>query len=319
MWSAARKGWSWLHPHHHWWQWHLLPGLRGNQHLVPQTCQAAYQQRAFLPRRKFQLHRPQQFLPCLMPDPEYVRIKIADIPSEFIEEYKLKGCNCDGWIYFKICQGCYGLPQSSILANNLLWSHLLAEGYYKAESTPGLWRHKWRPIQFCLIDDDFGVKYVGLKLINHLRNVLKKFHRVQFNMAGNKFVGIDIKWDCATCQCCISMPGYTNKLLIKLKHPRPTKSHLLPHKCLPIAYSAKAQPAPPANTSEQLDLHQKGCIQEIVGLLLYYAQAVNNKLFGSPQHYCHPAIMCYRRHQTSSSPPTRLCCYLSFWWHHLSI
>jgi hypothetical protein len=33
-----------------------------------------------------------------------------------------------------------------------------------------------------------------------------------------------------------------------------------------------------ANTSEQLDLHQKHRIQEIVRLLLFYAQAVNNKL-----------------------------------------
>ena len=26
-----------------------------------------------------------------MPDPEYVRIKISDIPAEFIEEYNLTG------------------------------------------------------------------------------------------------------------------------------------------------------------------------------------------------------------------------------------
>ncbi len=42
------------------------------------------------------------YLDTSMPDPEYVRIKIADIPAEFIEEYKLQGPNHDGWIYFKI-------------------------------------------------------------------------------------------------------------------------------------------------------------------------------------------------------------------------
>ncbi len=31
-----------------------------------------------------------------MPDPEYVRIKITDIPAEFIEEYKLAGTDRDG-------------------------------------------------------------------------------------------------------------------------------------------------------------------------------------------------------------------------------
>jgi hypothetical protein len=90
-------------------------------------------------------------------------------------------------------------------------------------------------------------------------------------MAGNKFASIDIKWDYATCRCCISMPGYIKNLHIKFKHPCPTKPCLLPHKCLPIAYGAKAQLTPMANTSEQLDLHQKRRIQEIVGLLLYYA------------------------------------------------
>ncbi len=33
-----------------------------------------------------------------------------------------------------------------------------------------------------------------------------------------------------------------------------------------------------ADTSEQLNIHQKRCFQEIVGLLLFYARAVDNKL-----------------------------------------
>jgi hypothetical protein len=97
-------------------------------------------------------------------------------------------------------------------------------------------------------------------------------------MAGNKFAGIDIKWDYATHQCCISMPGYIENLLIKFKHPYPTKPRLLPHKCLPISYGTKAQLTPDADTSELLNKHRKRCIQEIVGLLLYYARAVDNKL-----------------------------------------
>jgi hypothetical protein len=64
---------------------------------------------------------------------------------------------------------------------------------------------------------------------------------------------------------------YIKNLLIKFKHPRPTKPCLSPHKCLPITYGAKTQLTPTADTSEQLNLHQKRHIQEIVGLLLYYA------------------------------------------------
>jgi hypothetical protein len=218
------------------------------------------------------------YLDTPMLDPEYVRIKITDIPMEFIEEYKFEGQNHDSWIYFEICQGCYGLPQAGILANNLLCSRLLAEGYYKVASTPGLWHHKWCPVQFCLIVDDFGVKYVGLKHFTHLLDVLKKFHGVQINMAGDKFAGIDIIWDYVACRCCISMPGYIKNLLIKFKHPHPIKPQFSPYKCLLISYGAKAQLTPDANTSVLLDKHRKCRIQEIIGSLLYYALGVDNKL-----------------------------------------
>ncbi len=87
------------------------------------------------------------------------------------------------------------MPQAGILANNLLRGRLEEEGYYEAHSTPGLRRHKWHPIQFCLIVDDFGVEYVGIEHFNHLLTLLKKYHQIQTNMAGNKIVGINVQWD----------------------------------------------------------------------------------------------------------------------------
>jgi hypothetical protein len=64
-----------------------------------------------------------------MVDPEYVWIKITDIPKEFILEYGLAGKeDHNGWIHFEICRGCYGLPQTGILANNLLHGRLEKEG-----------------------------------------------------------------------------------------------------------------------------------------------------------------------------------------------
>ncbi len=60
------------------------------------------------------------YLSTPMSDPEYVCIKLSNIPEEFIKEYHLPGWDRDGWIYFEIRQGCYGLPQAGILANDLL-------------------------------------------------------------------------------------------------------------------------------------------------------------------------------------------------------
>ncbi len=82
------------------------------------------------------------YLDTPMVDPEYVCIQITDIPKEFILEYGLAGKeDHNRWIYFEIQHGYYGLPQAGILANNLLCGHLEKKGYYKAATTPGLWKH----------------------------------------------------------------------------------------------------------------------------------------------------------------------------------
>ncbi len=213
-----------------------------------------------------------------MPEPEYVCIKILNIPQEFIDKYKLTGLDRDGWIYFKIHQGCYQLPLAGILANNLLQSWLEARGFYEVASTPSLWCHKWRPIQFCLILDNIGIEYVGLEYFTYLLDILKKFHGIQYNMAGDKFAGMDMEWNYASRRCRISMPGYISLLILKNKHPQPAKPRLSPYKCLLIAYGAKSHITPDPDASELLDANRKHCVQEIVGSLLYYAGAVDNKL-----------------------------------------
>jgi hypothetical protein len=74
------------------------------------------------------------------------------------------------------------------------------------------------------------------------------------------------------------MPGYISTVLLKFKHPHPTKPWLSPYKCLPIAYGAKSHITPDRDSLELLDASCKCCVQEIVGSLLYYARAVDNKL-----------------------------------------
>ena len=69
------------------------------------------------------------------------------------------------------------------------------EGYYEARTALGLWQHKWIPIQFCLIVDDFGAEYVGKQHADHLAKILKKYHNITKNWEGKKYAGIDLKWD----------------------------------------------------------------------------------------------------------------------------
>ena len=103
---------------------------------------------------------------------KYVRIKLSDIPQEFIEEYDLSEAAQNGWIYFEILRGCYSLPQSCRLAKDLLHTRLEKSGYYDAATTPGLWCHKWRPIHFFLLMDDSGIEYVGKEHALHLLKTL---------------------------------------------------------------------------------------------------------------------------------------------------
>ena len=86
------------------------------------------------------------YLTTPMDRPEYVRVNIKDIPQEFIDEYNLKKYVHNGWVYFEIVQGYYGLPQSVKLVNDLLRKRLKVEGYYNTQTTPGLWCPRWRPI-----------------------------------------------------------------------------------------------------------------------------------------------------------------------------
>ena len=210
--------------------------------------------------------------------PEYVRIKISDIPQEFIDEYNLTAFEKDGWVYFEIRKGVYGLPQAGRLANDQLRARLEKEGYYEAATTPGLWRHKWRPIQFTLIVDDFGIEYVGREHAEHLASVLKKYHNITEDWEGTKYAGIDLKWDYVQRTCRLTMEGYIRDLLIKFGHPTPKKPQHSPHMSVPINYGAKQQFSQGPDTSPKLDENGIKRVQGIVGALLYYGRAVNDKI-----------------------------------------
>ena len=72
-----------------------------------------------------------------MDQSKYVCIKFSDIPQEFIEEYNLSKAAQNGWIYFEILRGCYVLPQSGRLENDLLRTRLEKAHYNEAATTPG--------------------------------------------------------------------------------------------------------------------------------------------------------------------------------------
>ena len=136
------------------------------------------------------------------------------------------------WVYFEIKNGVYGLPQSGVLAQALLEKRLKRHDYYQCPITPGLWRHNWRPIMFCLLVDDFGIEYVGERHALHLKSVLEKYYDITVNWKGDLYSGINLEWNYspvhANCTVCLTIDDYIANLRVKLNHADPPKTSTLP-------------------------------------------------------------------------------------------
>ena len=129
--------------------------------------------------------------------------------------------------------------------------------------------------------DDFGIQYVEQCHAEHLLHALQQTYEVTTDWTGSKFAGIDIEWNYHKRTCRLSMKGYINEVLLKYKHPKPLKPQHAPHAHRPIVYGAKEQLLPDEDTSPPLDANGVKRIQGIIGSLLYYARAVDNKLLAT--------------------------------------
>lgn len=90
-----------------------------------------------------------------------MKMPIDLFPSGTKKQYNLDENTKNGFVYLEIRKAIYGFPQAGYLANKLTTKNLEPHGYYDVDHTPGLWRHKKRPIQLSLVCDNFGVKYAG--------------------------------------------------------------------------------------------------------------------------------------------------------------
>ena len=105
---------------------------------------------------------------------EYMRMKLIDFPAHVQQQYNLHAHAKNGYVYLKIRRSIYGLPQAGKLANKYQRDKLLPHVYYEVSHTSGLWKHISQPIDFYLVMDDFGVKYIGEDNARHLIDSLKR-------------------------------------------------------------------------------------------------------------------------------------------------
>jgi hypothetical protein len=213
---------------------------------------------------------------------EYMRIAIALIPQEIIDQYNLMDLAVDGYVYIEIRKGMYGLPQAGIIANQKLTKHLAKYGYRPTKHTPGLWKHDQRPVTFSLVVDDFGIKYVGEHNAQHLLDAISDLYKSTVDWKGQLYCGISLKWDYDQRTVELSMPGYVKAALHKFQHPAPTVPQHSPYPWNQPQHNTKAsQESIAPDESPLLPATDIKRIQKIVGTLLYYGRAIDNTMLVS--------------------------------------
>ncbi len=155
---------------------------------------------------------------------EIMRMKLAELPKEFVQIYKLHNLtNTNGFVSIKIQKGMYGLPQAGILVHELLKQCLNKHAYRQSPITPGLWRHDFFPISFTLCVDNFGIKYVGHEHVEHLSSILKEHYKCSQDWSGACYLRMTIDWDYINKSVHVSMLDYVPEALICFQHAPPVK------------------------------------------------------------------------------------------------
>ena len=125
--------------------------------------------------------------------------------------------------------------------------------------------------------DDFDITYIGLDHAYHIINKLEQWYEISIGCSSSLFCGMSIKWDYHKHTCNISMPGNIEKSLTNYQYQKPARSQHCPHKHIPITYGAYQQPTP-NDTSPPFSPAGIKHVQDIVGILLCYAWAVDSTL-----------------------------------------
>ncbi len=125
-----------------------------------------------------------------------MHLKLADIPEEIIEEYKLHEIVTDnGYVYCEIRKKMYSLPQAGLIAQELLGQQLSKVGHSQSKIIPGLWTHETSKTYFTLVVNDFAIKFTKMEDAKHLIEALKKDYTITINWGATKYIGLAIDWD----------------------------------------------------------------------------------------------------------------------------
>ena len=74
--------------------------------------------------------------------------------------------------------------------------------------------------------DNFGVKFLGKKHVQHPIDTLKNYYEISFEYTGGLYYGIKMNWDYANETIVLTIPDYNSKStkVIQLSHTKTLNS-----------------------------------------------------------------------------------------------
>ena len=204
-----------------------------------------------------------------------MRISLKHIPSDIQERYNIASMVHNGYVLMEISKGIYGLPQAGKLAQDRLVKHLATHNYIQCVNTPCLFINKENGVTFTLVVDDFLIKYKQRSAVDHLFSVLRELYEITTDFSPTlKYVGITLRHNRKKRYIDMSIPGYVKKAMQRFQRLG-LKGADSPIIYVPPNYSKHQQEAPLDEPSTPLTPAEIKELQEIVGVFLFYARAVD--------------------------------------------
>jgi hypothetical protein len=180
------------------------------------------------------------------------------------------------YVLVEINKGIYGLPQAGKLAQDKLTKHLATHGYHATANTPCLFRHESRPIAFTLVVDDFAIKHHGDgSHLQHLLDALREVYVMTVDEKGTQYIGINIDYNRTARTISLSMPNYVRKALERFEITAADHVTDSPLLYTPPSYGKAKQQYAVEDTSPLLSPARVTLLQQVIGVFLYYARAVD--------------------------------------------
>ena len=177
------------------------------------------------------------------------------------------------FVYCDIVKSMYGLPMAGLVSHLRLVAQLYSYGYIQT-TTPCVFRHLHRNLTFCLVVDDFAIKYKQVQDLQHLTECLAELYHIKVHPICTQFLGFTVDYDRTARTISLSYPNYIPNLLARLRpdgisHCKSPSIYIAPQYGSTAPQVAPVDTSPPATAAEAEELGI------VVGSLLYYARAVD--------------------------------------------